>query len=153
MTDYEYVLETMRRAGRAAAQNVQALSCNMTGTQLNTERDYIPSFVAACKAKNMLHRPAGQKDGFVCRSSGGRVVRLLQHYDSTIYRQEPEELPAQWSFVWSQDPAHAEPFVAISTSPYMRGDCCTDNSRVYRSKIDNNVHAPSAYPQGWEEVV
>ena len=40
-----------------------------------------------------------RKAGFVCRSTAGRVVRLLQPYDSTIYNtQEPEELEAQWGF-------------------------------------------------------
>ena len=66
--------------------------------------EYIPDFQAARTAKNMLERKAGQKDGFVCWSSAGRVVRLLQVYDSEIYPQEPEELPAQWGFVWSTDP-------------------------------------------------
>ena len=98
----------------------------------------------------MLERKAGMTDGFVCRSSAGRVVRLIQNYDSSIYTQEPEDLPAQWGFVWSTDPEKALPFIAISTSPYMTGDCCTENDIVYRSTIDNNVWAPSAYPQGWE---
>ena len=54
--------------------------------------------------------------------------------------------------MWSTDPAKALPFVAISTSPYSVGECCTEGGKVYRSTIDNNVWAPSAYPQGWEEV-
>lgn len=93
-----------------------------------------------------------RKAGFVCQSSAGRVVRLVQPYDSTIYTKEPEELPAQWGFAWSTDPAKALPFVAMSTSPYNKGDCCTEGSNVYRSTLDNNVWSPSAYPQGWKEV-
>ena len=149
MTNKEFVLETMKRSGKLAAQAVQTRSSEMTGTELNAESNYIPDFTAACKRMNMLNRPVG----FVCKSSAGRVLKLLQNYDSTIYTQEPEELPAQWGFVWSDDPAHALPFVAISTSPYMNGNCCTEDGIVFRSKIDNNVHAPSAYPQGWEKVV
>lgn len=150
MTNKDYVLETLKRSGKLAAQSVQERAVDMTGTELNAEDMYIPDFLAACKKMNMLERKAGQKDGFVCKSSVGRVVRLLQNYDSTIYTSEPEELPAQWGFVWSNDPAHAKPFVAISTSPYMTGNCCTENGKVYRSKVDNNVHAPSAWPTGWE---
>ena len=149
MTSKEFVLETMKRSGKLAAQSVQTRSVNMTGTELNAETAYIPSFTAACAKMNMLNRPVG----FVCKSSAGRVVKLLQVYDSTIYTAEPEELPAQWGFVWSDDPAHAKPFVAISTSPYMKGNCCTENNTVFRSLIDNNVWAPSAYPQGWEQVM
>lgn len=152
MTDRELVLETLKRYGKLIAQSVQTRSSEMTGTELNAEQSYIPDFLSACEKMNMLDRKAGRTDGFVCKSSAGRVVRLIQNYDSTIYTQEPEELPAQWGFVWSDDPAHALPFVAISTSPYMKGNCCTENGETFRSNMDNNVHAPSAYPQGWEKV-
>jgi hypothetical protein len=80
------------------------------------------------------------------------VVKLIQPYDSNIYKQEPEELVAHWGFVWSNDPKHAKPFVAISTSPYNTGNCCTENGEVYRSAMEANVFAPSAYPNGWEKV-
>lgn len=148
MTNKELVLETMKRSGKLVAQAVQEKSATMTGTELNAENAYIPDFKASVAKKNMLDRPVG----FVCKSSAGRVVKLLQNYDSTIYTAEPEELPAQFGFVWSNDPRHAKPFVAISTSPYMLGNCCIENDKVYRSTIDNNVWSPSAYPQGWEEV-
>lgn len=153
MTNKEFVLETMKRSGKLAAQSVQTRSAEMTGTELNAETMYIPDFAAACRKMNMLERKAGLTDGFVCKSSAGRVARLRQPYDSTIYPQEPEELPAQWGFVWSNDPAHALPFVSISTSPFMIGNCCTELDKIYRSRYDNNVHAPSAWPDGWEEVV
>lgn len=152
MTNMEYVLNTLRRFGTVAAQNLQDRSPEMDGTQLYAEEDYIPSFTAAVAKQNMLTRKAGLTDGFVCKSSAGRVVRLIQNYDSTVYTQEPEELPAQWGFVWSTDPAKALPFIAISTSPYGKDTCCTENGNIYRSTIDNNVWAPSAYPQGWEDI-
>lgn len=142
----------MYNQGRADALELQDRSPGLTGTELNAEEDKIPSFQAAVKQKNMLDRKAGQTDGFVCKSTAGRVVRLIQNYDSDIYTQEPEELPAQWGFVWSDDPAKAKPFIALSTSPYMTGNCCTENGITYRSTIDNNVWAPSAYPAGWEVV-
>lgn len=150
MNSKTLVLDTMKQCGKLKAEAVQLKAENMTGTELNAEADYIPSFKAACAKKNMLERKAGQTDGFVCKSSAGRVVRLIQNYDSNIYTQEPEELPAQWGFVWSNDPKHALPFVAIATSPYMKGNCCTDNGITYRSTKDNNVHAPSVYLDGWE---
>ena len=142
----------MYEEGRRQAIEVQQNSPDMTGTELNAVDDRIPQFRAAVAKQNMLERKAGKTDGFVCKSTAGRVVRLIQNYDSDVYTQEPEELPAQWAFVWSQDPAKALPFVAISTSPYMTGDCCTEDGIPYRSTMDNNVFAPSAYPQGWEAV-
>lgn len=148
MIDQKTRKTALYNQGRADAQALQGKAASMGGTELNGETHKIPDFQAAKKVKNMLNRPVG----FVCKSTAGRVVKLLQVYDSDTYPGEPEELPAQWAFVWSDDPANALPFVAISTSPYMKGNCCMENNIVYRSKIDNNVHAPSAWPEGWEEV-
>ena len=148
MTDKDFVLQTMQQAGLSQTQAIQAQAPDMTGTELYAQEDYIPDFQAAKAAKNMLER----SPGFVCRSTAGRVVRLLQVYDSTVYTQEPEDLPAQWGFVWSTDPAKALPFIAMSTSPYDTGECCTENGHVYRSTMDNNVWAPSGYPDGWEDL-
>lgn len=141
-------MEKMREKGAQDAQQVQEQAESMTGTELNGKKEALPYFRAAVEKMNMLER----KVGFVCKSTAGRVVRMLQKYDSSIYTAEPEDLPAQWGFVWSDDPAHALPFIALSTSPYNEGNCCTENGVVYRSKIKNNVWAPSAYPQGWEKV-
>ena len=152
MTSRERVLKREYDRGRMAAQEVQEKSPNMTGTELNAVDDRIPQFKEAVKQMNMLDRHAGMTDGFVCKSSAGRVVRLIQNYNSDVFTGEPEELPAQWGFVWSNDPAKAKPFIALSTSPYMNGNCCTENGNIYRSKMDYNTHAPSAYPQGWDIV-
>lgn len=146
MTSKERVLQRERQRGYEAAKAVQNNAETMTGTELNAVDDRIPRFTAACEKMNMLDRPVG----FVCKSSAGRVVKLLQNYDSTIYTEEPEELPAQWGFQWSTDPTKALPFVAISTSPYSKGDCCTYDGQTWRSLIDGNVWAPTDYPAGWE---
>lgn len=145
----QFILEKMRAQGRADALTLQDNSSTMTGTELNAQTDVIPEFSEAVKVKNMLDRPIG----FVCKSSAGRVVALLQPYDSSIYTQEPEELPSQWRFKWSTDPSKALPFVKLATSPYNTGDCCTWEDSAKRSTIDNNVFSPSEYAQGWEEVV
>lgn len=145
MTSREYVLDMMHRVGLAAAQSLQTRAAELTSTEVYAEQPAVPDFDPEKQYLNY-------KAGFVCRSPSGRMVRLLQPYDSTVYTQTPEELPAQWGFYWSQNPENALPFVALSTSPYMTGDCCTENGVVYRSTIDNNVWPPSEYPQGWEEV-
>lgn len=145
MTSKERVLERERQRGKTAAHEVQEKAGGMTGTELYAVDDRIPRFAAACEKMNMLERPIG----FVCKSSAGRVVKLIQPYDSTVFKQEPEELPAQFGFVWSTDPAKALPFIALSTSPYNKGECCTENGEVFRSTVDGNVWAPSAYPAGW----
>lgn len=154
MTSKERVLQRERERGRMAAQEVQNLAPTMTGTELNAAGDRIPRFAEAVKHKNMLERKAGQEDGFVCRSSAGRVVRLIQRYDSDIFTGEPEELPAQFRFVWSHDPANAKPFIASSTSYYNTGDCCLNKAgQAVRSKIDVNTFDPDVSPEFWEAAV
>ena len=150
MTNKDYVLDAMWERGRELALGLQKEAPTLTGTELNDKDDYIPLFTESIKVKNMLNREVG----FVCRSSAGRVAKLLQVYNSDIYTNEPEELPAQWGFVWSQNPEKAKPFIALSTSPYNKGDCCIDinDNYIYKSLIDNNVFSPTDYPAGWEKV-
>ena len=148
MTNIQLILDTLKRSGRMIAESVQSKANVLSPSELNAEKDYIPDFAEACKTKNMKER----EFGFVCKSTAGRVVKLIQPYDSSIYTAEPEELHAHWGFVWSDDPAHARPFIALSTSPYNKGNCCTVGNNVFRSTKDNNVWPPSAYPEGWEVV-
>lgn len=88
----------------------------------------------------------------VRRSSSGRVVRLIQTCDSDTYPAEPEELPAQWQFVWSTDPKKALPFISLATSPYATGDCCTYEEHVWRSGQDTNTWAPGTVGVQWEDL-
>lgn len=152
MTDKDFVLQTMQRAGLSQAKAIQDKAPDMTGTELYTVEDYIPDFQAAKDQKTMMERKAGDKDGFVCRSSAGRVVRLIQNYDSETYPQEPEELGAQWRFVWSTDPKKALPFIELTTSPYNTGDCCTYAGHIWRSGQDTNTWAPGTVGVKWEDL-
>lgn len=137
----------MRKQGKAQAQAVQDAADTMTATELVAQEDYLPSFSATIATANMLNRPIS----FVVKTGLGNVCKLLQVYDSDIYTDEPENLPAQWGFQWSQDPDYAKDFVAISTSPYMIGDCCIDGG-VFRCLVDNTVHSPTDLPSAWEVV-
>ena len=152
MSAISLVYEALKQQGRATALAFQDKSGTMTGTELYAEEDYIPDFKAACAKMNMLERTAGQDNGFVCRSSAGRICRLIQNYDSTIYTEEPEELEAQWRFQWSTDPAKALPFIESSTSYYNTGDCCLNGAgEARRSNIDVNTYDPDKYPEFWDD--
>ena len=151
MTDTE-LRSIVYQEGRRQALDLQERAPSLTGTELNAEDSVIPSFRAAKAIQNMFTRKAGQTDGFVCKSSAGRVVRLIQNYDSDTFTAEPEELDAQWRFVWSTDPAKALPFIALATSPYAVGDCCLNKAgQPKRSNIDNNVFDPDENPQYWDD--
>ena len=134
--------------GLADAADLQGRSSTMTGTQLYAEEEKIPDFAAAKAVMNMSQRPVG----FVCKSTAGRVVKLLQVYDSDTYPQEPEELAAQWGFVWSKDPRKALPFIQLSTSTYATGECCTAAGHVWRSKQDGVNWSPETNPEFWDDL-
>lgn len=140
--------DAMRAKGAADAKDFQSRSVSMTGTQMYAEEEKIPDFQAAKAVKNMLERPIG----FICRSTAGRVVKLLQPYDSDIYTGEPEELEAQWGFKWSTDPTKALPFIQKAESTYSIGECCTAIEHVWSSKIDDNNWSPETNPQFWDDL-
>ena len=74
------------------------------------------------------------------------------HFVGIVVLQEPEDLPAQWGFQWSTDPKKALPFIALSTSPYAKDDCCTHDGHVWRSGQDNNVWAPGTAGAKWNDL-
>lgn len=142
------VLQIAAEQGRVDAASVQSNAGSMTGTELYLAEDRIPDFTAACAVKNMLQRDVG----FTCKSTAGRIVRLLQPYNSEIYPAEPEELPAQWGFKWSTDPKKALPFISLATSPYDKNDCCTHEGHVWRSGQSGNVWAPGTINVKWDDL-
>lgn len=146
MTSKELVLETMKKYGITIAQDLQTDSDTMTGTEIIANDGFIPMFSTDT---NILGRPAG----YLCQTEAGNTCKLLTPYDSDIYTGQPEEYPPMWGFKYSTDPDKAKDFLALSTSPYMVGDCAIGLDGVtYRSTIDNNVWEPSENTQYWEGV-
>ena len=157
MTDKELVLQVLQDYSRDKAAALQKASADMTGTELYAQEQYIPDFQAARATQNMMTRNAGRENGFLCRSTAGHVVRLIGSYDSDVWPGEPETLLSQWKFVWSKDPKKARPFLALSTSPYDTGDCCTYPAEdgvdhVYRSGQDGNVWPPRTVNIKWDDL-
>ena len=157
MTYKELVLQVLQDYSRDKAAALQKASADMTGTELYAQEQYIPDFQAAKAVMNMNQRKVGKDDGFLCRSTAGHVVRLIGSYDSDVWPGEPETLLSQWKFVWSKDPKKARPFLALSTSPYDTGDCCTypaedETLHVYRSGQDGNVWQPRTVNIQWDDL-
>lgn len=145
MTNKEFVLDMLCRFARSEAIALQEAAENMTPDEIIEDEILIPMF-------NPSRQYLDYNPGYICKTQQGNVVRLLQPYDSTIYTQSPEELPAQWGFYWSTNPKKAKVFLASATSPYYKGSCCIYNEHVWKSKIDNNIWSPSDYAQGWEDL-
>ena len=147
MESKEYVLDKMRDVGLRSAENLQENAPDMNGTQLIDREGDIPDFDP--DKHQYLNWAIG-----TCVRDDGQVWQLVQPYDSTVYKDPPDEMRAQWSLCHTKDPAKAKPYVAPegTSGMYMKDECCTEGGKVYRSKVDNNVWTPSEYPDYWEEV-
>lgn len=147
MESKEYVLDKMKEVGLRAAENLQAAAPDMDGTALIDREGDIPDFDP--NKHQYLNWTAGQ-----AVRDDGQVWKLLQPYDSSIYKDPPGEMRAQWGLMHTKDPAKAKPFVPAqgTSGMYMLNEYCTEGGKVYRSKADNNVWTPGEYPDYWEEV-
>lgn len=143
-----YVLKKMKEIGLKSATELQAEAPSLDGTEIIDRENDIPNFDPE------LHQYLNWKSGEVVRDNG-QVWQLIQPYDSTIYKDRPEDLRAQWGLCHTKDPLKAKPYIAPmgQSGMYMKDECCIENGKVYRSKIDNNVWKPTEYPAGWEEVI
>lgn len=69
--------------------------------------------------------------------------------------------PTDYSSAWRADGVESEPELSIpefvqptgAHDAYKKGDKVSFNGKIYESLIDANVHSPSAYPLGWQEIV
>ena len=148
MENKEYVLNKMREVGLNAATSFQEQAPDLDGTAIIDKEDSIPDF------NPELHQYLNWAKGQVVKDNG-QVWQLLQPYDSTVYKDHPENLRAQWSLCHTKDPLKAKPYVAPfgQSGMYMIDECCiASNGKVYKSLVDNNVWEPTGYPAGWEEV-
>lgn len=146
MDNKQFVLNSMRDVGVQAVRNLQADAPTLDGTAIIEREDYAPDFDP--DKQQFLNWPVGSvvKDN-------DQVWQLLQPYDSTIYKDHPENLRAQWGLCHTKNPLKAKPFVpSYGTSGlYMKGECCTENEKTYISKANNNNFRPSEDPANWDE--
>ena len=69
--------------------------------------------------------------------------------------------PTDYSSAWRADGVEpeSEPPIPEFVQPtgvhdaYKKGDKVSFSGKIYESLIDTNVHSPSAYPLGWQEIV
>lgn len=146
MDSKDYVLESMKNIGVQAVEKLQAEAPEMDGTAIIEQEGYVPDFDPD------KHQYLNWKTGEVVRDNE-QVWQLIQPYDSTIYKERPENMRAQWGLCHTKNPKKAKPYVEpLGTSGlYMMDECCLVEGKVYISKIDNNSWYPLEYPDGWHE--
>lgn len=143
----EMILGVMRAQGRADALDLRERAAGMDGAAVIAERDKAPVWEPD---KDYSAWPVGAPV-----RDEGRTYGLIQPHNAAHYPDtRPATLPALWSLKHTKDPAWAEPYLAPNgqSGMYMTGECCTEGGHVYRSAMDNNVWAPSGYPDGWEDL-
>lgn len=148
MESKAYVLDKMRDIGLRAAEDLQEKAPDMDGTAIIDREADIPDW------NPDKHQYLNWKAGGVVRDDG-QVWQLIQPYDSTIYKDHPKDMRAQWGLCHTKDPLKAKPYVEPmgQSGMYMKGECCiAKDGSIRRSKIDNNVWTPTEYPDGWEIV-
>lgn len=64
----------------------------------------------------------------------------------------PDNAPTLWQDIEYRDGYRIIPEVITVTTAFAKDECGWWNDILYRSKLDNNVYTPTAYPYGWEVV-
>jgi len=146
MTIYDTIINQQFERGRADALDLRDRAKDMDGTGIIAEERKVPQF-----------DPSKDYSTWAIGSpvrEGEQVFKLLQPYNAAHYTGTPSTLPALWSICHTKDPVKAKPYLAPNgiSGMYMLDECCTENGHVYCSKVDNNVYAPSAYAQNWDDL-
>jgi hypothetical protein len=156
MVSKTIVLNAMKSQGRADALDLRARAANMTSTEIIAEEEKIPLFDPN---KDYSSWAIGSPVAEIINNERYIFTLITPHNASHYPGNTPSNTRALWSLRHTQDPAKARPYIApLGTSGmYMIGDVCTDPNMenltvVYRSKVDNNVYAPSEYMDNWEIV-
>lgn len=64
----------------------------------------------------------------------------------------PDHAPGLWEDLAYKEGIRIIPAVITVTAAFAEGEQGWWDGRVYRSKVDANVHTPSQYPEGWEAI-
>ena len=147
MKSQEMILDVMRQQGRVDALDLRSRAAEMDGTAIIAEEAKAPEFDPE---KDYSGWPVGAPV-----RDGEQVYKLLQPHNAAHYPGvRPANSPTLWSVTHTKDPARAKPWKKPdgTSGMYMRDECCTESGTVWRSVVDDNAFAPSAYPQNWEAL-
>ena len=150
MTDKEFVLDTLRRAGLNIAQTIreQAVSGDLDGTAVIAAEGYIPDYPEDGK-RDFTAVPVGAPYRY-----DGQVYKLWQQHNANGQPDwTPDKAVSLWDICHTTDPAYAKPYVTPQGTRgiYQQGECMIwTDGQVWRSTISNNAWTPDTYPPGWE---
>ena len=151
MTSKERVLQRERDRGRLAALDLANRAGVMTPTEIIAEETKVPMFKWGTDYSNCaVGAPIGELvDGEL------QIFTMITPVNTAHYPGiTPNTERSLFSLCHTKDPKRAKAWVAPLgiSGLYMVDECCTDAGRVWRSKVNDNAYAPSAYPQNWEDL-
>ena len=152
MTNKDFVLDTLRRAGLREAQAVRdgAVAGTLDGTAVIAAEGYIPDYPEDGK-RDFTAVPVGSPYHY-----DGQVYKLWQQHNANGQPDwTPDKAVSLWDIYHTTDPAYAKPYVTPQGARgiYQQGDCMIwTDGQVWRSNISNNAWTPDTYPAGWETV-
>ena len=150
MTNKDFVINTMRDAGRADALTLRAdaVEGRVTDTEIIDREEAVPAwrndrdYSGAAIGTPVAHE--------------GQVYGLLQPHNASHYPDtNPAMLAALWRVKHTTNPDKAKPWVKpTSTSDmYIAGECMVwTDGKTYRAVRDTNF-SPAEYAGDWETVI
>lgn len=147
----QFVLEVQHNMGKADALTLASNAQGMTPTQVIEEEAKVPMFVWGTDYSLL------PKDAPIAEMVDGeiQIFKMITPVNTAHYPNiTPNTERSLYSLCHTTNPKKAKAWVApLGTSGlYVTDECCTENGRVYQSKIDNNSWSPSAYPDGWTDL-
>ena len=135
------ILTLMKEKGRSDALDLRSRAKNLDGTALIAEESKVPRFDPE---KDYSDWAVGSP---VFEEVDGerQVFTLITPHNAANYPgSTPSNTRALWSLTHTKDAAHAKPWVApLGTSGmYMTDEVCKSDSKIWRSKRDNNPYEP-----------
>lgn len=151
MLSKEQILALAKEQGRADALDLRSRADGMDATAIIAEEDKVPEFVWGTDYSGWpANSPIGETvDGEF------QVFTMITPVNTAHYPGiTPSTERSLYSLCHTKDPEKAKAWVApLGTSGmYMLDECCVDEGRVWRSRVNNNDKSPGAYPVNWTDL-
>ena len=149
MTNKNFVLSTLREAGRTAAIVLRTTAVNgmATDTEIIDREVDVPDWY---NSRDYSNAEVGTPVTY-----GGQVNGLLQPHNAAYYPDtNPAMLAALWRVKHTTNPAKAKPWVKPeSTSDmYLAGECMVWTDGSVMRAVRDTIYSPDEYAGDWENT-
>lgn len=149
MTNNEFILMTLREAGRADALTLRAdaVEGRVTDTEIIDREEAVPTW---SNSRDYTGAAIGTPVTYE-----GQVYGLLQPHNAAHYPDtNPAQLAALWRVKHTTNPDKAKPWVKpTSTSDmYLAGECMVWTDGMVMRAVRDTIYSPDEYAGDWEDI-